>query len=80
MKITRKAPLRPLRDRSIAILGYGSQGRAQALNLRDAGFAATEAWWEGTDPETGEGDGVYQPQEEADADDAWVCYVVGIKR
>jgi ketol-acid reductoisomerase len=26
-----------LRDRTIAILGYGNQGRAQALNLRDSG-------------------------------------------
>jgi ketol-acid reductoisomerase len=41
MKITRTASLEPLKGRSIAILGYGSQGRAQALNLRDAGFAAT---------------------------------------
>lgn len=38
MKITRTASLEPLKGRSIAILGYGSQGRAQALNLRDAGF------------------------------------------
>ena len=28
----------PLRLRQIAIIGYGSQGRAQALNLRDSGF------------------------------------------
>jgi ketol-acid reductoisomerase len=27
-----------LRDRQITILGYGSQGRAHALNLRDSGF------------------------------------------
>jgi len=27
-----------LRDRTIVIIGYGSQGRAQALNLRDSGF------------------------------------------
>ncbi|HFQ15410.1 MAG TPA: ketol-acid reductoisomerase, partial [Rhodobacteraceae bacterium] len=26
------------RERSIAIIGYGSQGRAHALNLRDSGF------------------------------------------
>lgn len=30
--------LEPLRGRTIAILGYGSQGRAHALNLRDRGF------------------------------------------
>lgn len=41
MKIIRTASLAPLEDRSIAILGYGSQGRAQALNLRGAGLTAT---------------------------------------
>ena len=25
-------------DKKIAVLGYGSQGRAQALNLRDSGY------------------------------------------
>jgi ketol-acid reductoisomerase len=32
------ANLDSLRDRRIAILGYGSQGRAHALNLRDSGL------------------------------------------
>lgn len=32
------APLEPLKGRMIAILGYGNQGRAHALNLRDSGF------------------------------------------
>jgi ketol-acid reductoisomerase len=32
------ARLTPLRDAPIAVLGYGSQGRAQALNLRDSGL------------------------------------------
>ena len=27
-----------LRGSTIAVVGYGSQGRAQALNLRDSGF------------------------------------------
>src|SRR6187200_3408284 len=27
-----------LQDKKIAILGYGSQGRAHALNLKDSGF------------------------------------------
>jgi ketol-acid reductoisomerase len=31
------ADLRPLRERTVAIVGYGNQGRAQALNLRDSG-------------------------------------------
>jgi ketol-acid reductoisomerase len=31
--------LKILRDLNITIIGYGSQGRAQALNLRDSGFS-----------------------------------------
>ncbi len=31
--------LAPLDGRTIAVLGYGNQGRAQALNLRDSGLA-----------------------------------------
>ncbi|MEM2042805.1 MAG: ketol-acid reductoisomerase, partial [Nitrososphaerota archaeon] len=30
------ASLEPLRNKTIAVIGYGSQGRAQALNLRDS--------------------------------------------
>ncbi|MCS7118017.1 MAG: ketol-acid reductoisomerase [Thaumarchaeota archaeon] len=29
--------LDPLKDKTVAVIGYGSQGRAQALNLRDSG-------------------------------------------
>jgi ketol-acid reductoisomerase len=32
------ASLDPLRERTVAVLGYGNQGRAQALNLRDSGI------------------------------------------
>jgi ketol-acid reductoisomerase len=32
------ASLQPLEGKTIAILGYGNQGRAQALNLRDSGL------------------------------------------
>src|SRR4029079_7843510 len=28
----------PLADKRVAIIGYGNQGRAQALNLRDSGI------------------------------------------
>ncbi len=36
------ADLGLLKDKTIAILGYGSQGHAQAQNLKDSGcFAAT---------------------------------------
>ncbi|MDR2946574.1 MAG: ketol-acid reductoisomerase [Candidatus Adiutrix sp.] len=32
------APLTPLKDKTIAVLGYGSQGHSQAQNLRDSGL------------------------------------------
>lgn len=32
------APLTPLKDKKIAVIGYGSQGRAQSLNLKDSGL------------------------------------------
>ena len=32
-----------IRDRRVAIVGYGNQGRAQALNLRDSGVDVTVA-------------------------------------
>ncbi|OGQ34638.1 MAG: ketol-acid reductoisomerase [Deltaproteobacteria bacterium RIFCSPHIGHO2_12_FULL_43_9] len=40
MKIFRDSDIKnnPLKDKQIVILGYGSQGSAQALNLRDSGF------------------------------------------
>ena len=31
------APLEPIQKRKVAIIGYGSQGHAHALNLRDSG-------------------------------------------
>jgi ketol-acid reductoisomerase len=33
-----EASLGPLKEKRIAVLGYGSQGRAQALNLRESGL------------------------------------------
>jgi ketol-acid reductoisomerase len=35
----REASLEALANRKVAVLGYGNQGRAQALNLRDSGIA-----------------------------------------
>lgn len=45
------APLTPLQHRTVAIIGYGSQGHAQAQNLRDSGIrvivgARTGLSWE----------------------------------
>lgn len=35
------APLDPLQDKTIAIIGFGNQGTAHALNLRDSGLHVT---------------------------------------
>lgn len=32
------APIEPLLERTVAVIGYGNQGRAHALNLRDSGI------------------------------------------
>jgi ketol-acid reductoisomerase len=37
------ADLAPIRARRVAVIGYGNQGRAQALNLRDGGVGVTVA-------------------------------------
>jgi hypothetical protein len=44
--------------------------------LVEAGFSEVTVYWEGTDEESNEGDGIYQPAEVGDADPGWVCYVV----
>jgi hypothetical protein len=47
--------------------------------LLEAGFARATVYWEGTDEESGEGNGVYEPAETGDADPGWVCYLVAEK-
>ena len=44
--------------------------------LLEAGFSTATIYWEGTDEETGEGDGIYSPAETGDADAGWICYIV----
>jgi len=44
--------------------------------LLEAGFASAGVYWEGTDEETGEGDGIYTPSEQGDADAGWIAYIV----
>ena len=44
--------------------------------LQEAGFSRVYVYWEGTDEETNEGDGVYTVQTEGDADAGWICYLV----
>ncbi len=42
------ADLALIRGRRVAVVGYGNQGRAQALNLRDSGVAVTVALAQGS--------------------------------
>ncbi|HPR79171.1 MAG TPA: NAD(P)-binding domain-containing protein, partial [Candidatus Limiplasma sp.] len=37
-----------LEGKKIAVIGYGSQGHAHALNLRDSGFDVTVGLYEGS--------------------------------
>lgn len=46
--------------------------------LREAGFSEVEVYWEGTDHETGEGDGTYHKAVSAADDPAWVSYLVAV--
>ncbi|MBN1846719.1 MAG: ketol-acid reductoisomerase [Sedimentisphaerales bacterium] len=43
------APLGPLRDKTVAVIGYGSQGHAHSLNLRDSGIHVVVAEMPDTD-------------------------------
>jgi ketol-acid reductoisomerase len=49
LKIHRDANLNLLLDKTVAVLGYGSQGGAQAQNLRDSGCRVLVAELPGTD-------------------------------
>ncbi len=44
--------------------------------LLEAGFFSATVYWEGTDEASGEGDGIYTPSEQGDADAGWICYLV----
>lgn len=43
------APLEPLKDKKVAVIGFGSQGHAHSLNLRDSGINVAVAELKGTD-------------------------------
>jgi cyclopropane fatty-acyl-phospholipid synthase-like methyltransferase len=47
--------------------------------LMEAGFRRVTVYWEGTDEETGEGNGEYTPTEHGEADPAFVVYLVAEK-
>lgn len=44
--------------------------------LYEAGFSKVDIYWEGTDKEKNEGNGIYMPSDTGDADPGWVCYIV----
>ena len=44
--------------------------------LAEAGFSKVTVYWEGTDEETGEGNGEFEPAERGDADAGWIAYIV----
>jgi cyclopropane fatty-acyl-phospholipid synthase-like methyltransferase len=44
--------------------------------LVEAGFDSPVVYWEGTDEESNEGNGIFTPAEVGDADPGWVCYIV----
>ena len=35
---TKDAPIAPLKKKTLAVIGFGSQGHAHALNLKDSGM------------------------------------------
>src|SRR4030043_25703 len=43
------APMAPLQGKKVAVIGYGSQGHAHSLNLRDSGIEVAVAELAGTD-------------------------------
>ena len=47
--------------------------------LEEAGFHDITAYWQGTDAETGEGDGEFTPAEHGEADAGWITYITALK-
>ncbi len=45
--------------------------------MKEAGFSNVQVYWEGTDEETGEGNGDYYPTNIGDDDPSWIVYLVG---
>ncbi|MEM9531121.1 MAG: class I SAM-dependent methyltransferase [Pseudomonadota bacterium] len=43
--------------------------------LAEAGFSRSLVYWEGTDEESGEGDGIFEASEEGEADPGWIAYI-----
>ncbi len=48
--------------------------------MNEAGFGDVGVYWEGTDRDTGEGNGVYRRRARGEADASWNVYIVGHNR
>jgi hypothetical protein len=44
--------------------------------LDEAGFSKVTVYWEGTDEDTGEGNGEFEPASHGEADAGWIAYIV----
>ena len=47
--------------------------------LAEAGFTRSTVYWEGTEEDTNEGNGEFEPAEYGDADPSWIAYIVAEK-
>ncbi|MCB1173802.1 MAG: class I SAM-dependent methyltransferase [Leptospiraceae bacterium] len=47
--------------------------------LGEVGFQKVEFYWEGTDQETGEGNGIFRPAKRGEAAECWIAYIIGLK-
>lgn len=47
--------------------------------LIEAGFKKVTVWWEGTEEDTGEGDGEFEPAEQGEACPGWITYFTAEK-
>lgn len=47
--------------------------------LLEAGFKKVTVWWEGTEEDTGEGDGEFEPAEQGEACPGWITYFTAEK-
>jgi hypothetical protein len=47
--------------------------------LLEAGFVRCDVYWEGTDEDTGEGDGEFAIDNPIDCDPSWIAYIAAIK-
>ncbi len=48
--------------------------------LREAGFASSTIYWEGTNHKSGEGNGIFRPSTRGEACAGWIAYIVAEKR